>query len=110
MKAKPYTKPNSEVIEGYSIFCPGCGYTHDIQTNPTTAEPKALWTFNGSLDKPTFNPSLLIRTGRFTGRAYEEDPDLPSVICHSFITNGKIDYLRDSTHHLSGQTIELTDL
>jgi hypothetical protein len=31
-------------------------------------------------------------------------------ICHSFIKNGKIQYLSDCTHELKGKTVQLTDL
>jgi hypothetical protein len=29
--------------------------------------------------------------------------------CHSFVTNGKIQFLADCTHKLAGQTVELPD-
>jgi len=31
-------------------------------------------------------------------------------ICHSFITDGKIQFLSDCTHHLAGQTVDLNDI
>lgn len=30
-------------------------------------------------------------------------------VCHSFVRNGKIEYLNDCTHELAGQTVELLD-
>ena len=48
------------------------------------------------LDKPTVSPSLLQNF-------------VPGIICHSFITDGKIQYLNDCTHKLAGQTIELPE-
>jgi hypothetical protein len=30
--------------------------------------------------------------------------------CHSFVTDGKIEFLNDSTHKLAGQTVPLPDM
>jgi hypothetical protein len=59
------------------------------------------WTFNGDLERPTFSPSLLV-----TGYLNKKHPN---GICHSYITNGQIQYLGDSTHELAGKTIELPE-
>jgi len=53
----------------------------------------------GSYDKPTFQPSLLINK--------DKQGDYP--LCHTFITDGKIQFLVDCTHALAGQTIEMED-
>lgn len=58
------------------------------------------WTWNGDFDKPTVHPSILVTT---------KYPDRTDV-CHSFITNGRIQFLTDSTHALAGQTVELPEL
>jgi hypothetical protein len=71
---------------GYVIFCPGCGVLHKFD---------ARWQFNGSLELPTFTPSLLI-----------EDA-VQNIVCHSIVTNGRIQFLPDSTHRLSGQVCDL---
>lgn len=86
-----------------SFFCPGCGDAHQIQV-PT-------WTWNGSEEAPTFSPSVL---GKFYGLTRTADgPDKISgpkeQTCHSFVTDGKIQYLSDSTHHLAGQTVDLPE-
>lgn len=59
-----------------------------------------IWGFNGSLDRPTFTPSVYVSIPR----AYNQE------ICHSFVRDGKIEYLTDSTHHLAGSTVEMVDL
>ena len=46
--------------EGFSFYCPGCKYHHAFYTKGG----KHTWTWNGSLDKPTFSPSLVINKGR----------------------------------------------
>ena len=37
--------------------CPGCKRTHYIQSG---AEDGPNWSWNGSLEKPTFTPSVLV--------------------------------------------------
>jgi len=82
------------LIGGWYFFCPGCNSHHSIGTT---------WTFNGNQEMPTITPSLLTRytkTGEKT----------PYKVCHLFVTDGKIKYLGDSTHKLSGQTIDMVEL
>ena len=40
---------------------------------------------------------------------WEEGKNKIKKVCHSFVTDGKIRYLNDCTHHLKGQTVELLD-
>lgn len=70
--------------------CPGCGCAHGINGG---------WTFNGDVMKPTISPSILVN-GLPGG-----PPDAPR--CHSFVTDGRIKFLADSTHKLAGQTVDL---
>lgn len=81
------------------FFCEGCGCGHGFNVNPAFGEP--LWTWNNNPERPTIQPSLLVNVGG-------ANPNAP--ICHSFVTDGRIQYLSDSTHHLAGQTVELTDV
>jgi hypothetical protein len=62
----------------------------------------AQWGWNGSLDKPTFTPSILVK-------ANYTSPNRLDDICHSFVTDGKIQFLGDCTHELAGQTVDLPD-
>jgi len=85
--------PGGKIV-AYSFVCPGCGYKH----TPYIEEgygPK--WGFNGSEELPTFTPSILFRTGDKNG----------PIVCHSFVTDGRIQFLTDSTHKLAGQTVDL---
>lgn len=82
----------------------------------------AKWGWNGSYERPTFTPSVLIRSGHHVpGQppgsscwcTYNaEHPDEPApftcTICHSFVTDGQIQFLGDCTHALAGQTVSLT--
>lgn len=88
-------------LAGYIFECPGCGQWHMI----TTKEPNgrgAKWSFNGDVERPTFNPSLLVRSEFNNGK--------PSAVCHSFIRDGRIQFLSDCTHALAGQTVELREV
>jgi hypothetical protein len=83
---------------GWSFRCPGCNDWHVLKD----------WTFNGSLEKPTFTPSVLVHSHKALA-----DDDVTVIMtprCHSFVTDGRIQFLADSTHALSGQTVDLPDV
>lgn len=91
------------------VRCPGCGQGHYL----TTAEANSniddrqgpIWDFNGNLDKPTFSPSILSQWPW-----HNEDGSVTNHICHSYIKDGRIQFLSDCTHSMAGQTIDLPDL
>ncbi len=67
---------------------------------------KPHWTFNGDFDKPTFGPSVLSHYDM------PAEDGFPAVhyVCHSFVTDGRIQFLGDCTHALAGQTVDLPDI
>lgn len=71
----------------YRFHCPGCQCAHFFAIGGT-----AGWEWNGSLELPTVKPSILVQG---TKR------------CHSFITDGRIQFLSDSEHALAGKTVDL---
>lgn len=77
--------------------CPGCGNYHSFCIKRESNEAGPLWQWNGSLDKPTFSPSLLVGQGTKSQ-------------CHLFVTDGRIIYLSDCWHDLRGQTIDMKDI
>jgi hypothetical protein len=77
--------------------CPGCECLHVIRVS---GAGHPCWTFNGNLDKPTVSPSILV-TSTWKG--------VPTV-CHSFINDGRIQFLGDCTHALAGQTVDLPEV
>jgi hypothetical protein len=99
--------------KAYRFYCEGCKSHH--------AAVEGRWTFNNNYEKPTFSPSILVRATEMTEKGiadYEvwcesgypkRDESFESVqtVCHSFVTDGKIQYLSDCTHKLAGQTIDL---
>lgn len=91
---------------GHSVFftCPACCEWHGVNV----AHPdRPRWTWNGNVDKPTFSPSLLVRTGRAVDPNWVPEEGDPPEVCHSFITDGRIQFLDDCTHDLAGQTVDL---
>ena len=73
------------------IFCPGCECAHGYDSR---------WQFNGDLNRPTFTPSYVVRSSNDQG----------DTVCHSFVTDGRIQFLGDCTHALAGQTVDLPDM
>ena len=101
-----------------SFMCPGCNQSHTVRISGENA-----WKWNGSVEDFTLQPSVLFQSGHFDPYRRQEKPcwctynveypDEPAsfkcVRCHSFITDGKIQFLTDSTHNLVGQTVEIPD-
>lgn len=79
------------VLYRYVFFCPGCETEHFFWTNGNG------WQFNGDMDNPSVQPSILTQKGS----------DGRNGRCHCFITDGKIRFLEDCSHSLKGQTVEL---
>jgi len=77
------------VVFGHMIFCPGCRCGHLFDHR---------WHFNGNLEKPTFQGSMLV------------NQDDPQTRCHSHVTDGMIQFLGDCFHELKGQTVPLEDI
>jgi hypothetical protein len=82
------------------FVCPGCRNSHILPTNIGDEVP-GKWGYNGNPKKPTFTPSILLR---------EYEANKIKDVCHSYVFNGQIQFLKDSTHHLSGQTVSLDDI
>lgn len=80
----------------YTFECPGCGSSHEIRTYGDV-----VWNFNGDLEKPTVTPSLRVR---------EQISNKEPKICHFFVREGKLVFCGDSTHHLSGKTVDMLDI
>ncbi len=79
----------------FVISCPGCKCCHWFKT--TGKEPR--WSFNGDMENPTINPSLLVRSSNANG----------PTVCHSFIKDGNIQFLNDCTHDMAGKTVPLDE-
>jgi len=119
---KPYFEQTAPIV-GYEFFCPGCKHKHQI---PVVADAQLngspyCWQYNANREKPTFQPSINLRTGIYAGatlstektEAAEHWNDFlqrTSVICHFFIIEGKISYCGDTTHEFSGQVVPMLEI
>lgn len=89
------------------FWCPGCDGAHQVGIGEGDG-PR--WGYNGDPEAPTFTPSVLVQyNGRDAGQDRGDGRLAPPAICHSFVTDGKIQFLADSTHALAGQTVDLPD-
>lgn len=97
---------------GYTFPCPGCKTIHQIYVEGG-ASVGPEWTFNGDEAKPTFSPSLKVTHRHPVG--HDNDNPAPAGydgpyqedVCHSFITDGQIQFLEDCFHELAGQTVPM---
>lgn len=121
-KALPYEE-NGQVT-GYMIFCPACkcGHLFNTVAGPNgVGGQKPVWTFNGNQEKPTFRASMLVKSGHYAGGdssgecwcTFEKRRGKPApfecTLCHSYVTDGRIEFLSDCSHDLRGQTVDLPD-
>jgi hypothetical protein len=95
MSAKFHDMGMQEGERWIAFHCPGCDGGHSIPVTGSRA-----WQWNGSLETPTLKPSILVNRG-------SSNPTVP--VCHSFVTDGRIQFLGDCTHRLAGQTVDLPD-
>ena len=97
---------NDVKMGSIAFFCPGCHCLHVVATKAPLPNG-AVWFFNNNFEKPTFKPSINITTGSFAMPGYTDPDGIPPTRCHTFVTDGKIQFLNDCTHELKGQTIDL---
>lgn len=89
----------------WKFWCPGCNSAHVVSD---------AWQVD--VEVATISPSVLVHSSKhliddsLTGDALTAPENITtSPQCHSFVTNGQIEFLGDSTHTLAGQTVELSD-
>lgn len=114
MKARPV---KIVMGEGY-VQCPIAEATHvtinmpgptGILTLPIilrgSRKDTGCWSWNGDTEKPTLKPSVKTE-GHLDPVTWEPK----KWVCHSWVNDGQAQFLRDSTHELTGQTVDLLDL
>lgn len=89
-----------EVSEGsmkLAYLCPGCRMSHELNLGPD----KPNWQWDGNAEAPTLHPSVNINmAATVTSKSF---------VCHSWVRNGMIEFLNDSTHALAGKTVPLVE-
>jgi hypothetical protein len=88
--------PNEDAV----FMCPACDDTHVLRI---IGKP-FVWEFNGDDELPTFSPSVLVTHAGGYGEQRLK------TCCHSYVRNGRIEYLGDCTHKFAGQTIDLPEI
>jgi hypothetical protein len=106
------------------FWCPGCNRAHAVAVQRPADQPGPTWGWNGNPHKPTFTPSIFVKTVHHDmtdadwaaydaamaqgggSEAVLNDPRF-KFWCHSFVADGRIQFLTDSSHALAGQTVNL---
>jgi hypothetical protein len=124
MKAKPYRWINGAYVE-----CPPAEVTHLMLNLPGPYSRRMLpvmiggrregtpnWTWNGSTESPTLKPSILVKgtvplTDEEADRIHAGEKFTPvPCICHTFVNDGRVQFLDDCTHEFAGQTLDLLEV
>jgi hypothetical protein len=87
--------------------CPGCEDVHGV-----TVDTPNGWGWNGDVERPTFTPSVRVGGVQWPPESGFHKPRHAvepgsEICCHSFVTDGRIQFLGDCTHELAGQTVDL---
>lgn len=75
---------------GHWHWCPACFDMHPLPNS---------WEFDENLESPTFKPSFKHRFGKKM-----------SKVCHYILTDGILNFCKDCTHELAGQSVRLPEL
>jgi hypothetical protein len=99
-----------------SFHCPGCGHAHSIKFGAGDGQ---RWLWNENKRKPTFSPSILYSREQWFPPVtpdnlaeYRANPGQQTkqlYVCHSFVTDGTIQFLSDCTHELAGKNVDLPE-
>lgn len=93
------------------MWCPGCETQHQVGV----ARQDTGWTWNSDLDHPTIQPSIRVSSVQWAeGESFHKRrhkvPAGGQTVCHSFIRDGRWEFLADCTHDLAGQTVQMVPL
>lgn len=78
----------------YCFFCPGCKFGHAVWTTKKNSVG-AQWSFNGNMEKPSFQPSLL------------SFKTVNHPRCHLFVTDGMLHFCADCEHEFAGKVVPM---
>ena len=127
-RAKINTNAEGQYISAmYRCPCGRCGLvalpTDWVPPGMVSAvrDGKPKWGFNGDMERPTFTPSVLSRTGHYATNTPENEcqfciDDKASGqatlchVCHSFVRDGRVEFLSDCTHALAGKVVDLPEI
>lgn len=109
--ARAYKQDGVDGSEYIVYRCQGCDTLHSVcvKAGPLYGSGP-VWGYNGSLEMPTFTPSVLFWLEHRADEDEEERKYVDSRRCHTFITDGRVQFLGDCGHALAGQTLDLPDI
>lgn len=118
-KIKRFTTADGGYHGELGFLCPGCKEIHFINDSETELQSEEhykamgfhrpdIWTFNNDFESPTIRASVLTRRYCFNSATGKHDKEIER--CHSFVTDGNIQFLSDCQHALAGQTVELPQI
>jgi hypothetical protein len=90
-RAIPISGPDGSTVAAYVFWCPGCEERHLVNVDASAG--RASWEFSGTLEEPTFRPSL-----RLAG------------VCHALVSVGWIEFFEDCRHSLAGWAMPLPEI
>lgn len=88
---------------------PGCESFHMIATDEPFPNG-ARWSFDGNVEKPTFDPSVRVNYNGSDADQMREHRRAPSACCHYFLRAGVLQFCGDLTHPLAGQHVPLPEI
>lgn len=93
------------------LWCPGCEELHAVEVE----FDKKKWSWNGNLDAPTINPSILMTGFQWPERFPYHNPNhnvgpWRRMVCHSYVEDGMWDFLGDCTHDFKNALVPLPPL
>lgn len=93
--SKVFKQDGTEIDGRYMVKVPcDCGW--HVYTCGDQYPESHRWAFNGDFGKPTFRESYLATH--------------PDYRCHSYVTDGFVEYCHDCTHDLKNQRLPLLDV
>ena len=98
-------KSDGKHIAAYFVYCPACKKAHRFIVE-NEQDPSQVWTFDGDIVYPNFNPSLLVESPQWDK---ENERWGPPDICHSYMRNGVWHFLGDCTHAMASHNHPLID-
>lgn len=92
--ALDHTAGEGGLAHSVEWHCPGCNTLHCVPIKGSATQGGQRWTWNDRIGRPILSPSV-----------HFKDPP----VCHSFVQEGKIQFLSDCGHALAGQTVPMID-
>lgn len=90
--------------EYVSYYCQGCKEAHSITVYRPEGRSGPVWLWDRDPVKPTFSPSILVRRGGSIDPTFIKEEGDPPMVCHTFISEGQVQFLPDCDHEFAGTT------